>query len=264
MDKLNLKVIEENLTTDKIGKNIIYYEKTESTNVMAKKLASGLCHGTVLIAEEQSLGKGRKDNKWVSPPGVGAWMSIVLKPEIESEHICKIPVLVSLALQEMLEKKYGVKTWVKWPNDIIINNKKICGILTESSTKGMLADWVVSGIGINVNQDQKFFEKLPFATSLALQKGENISREELFCNVFFFLEKYYNEFIKTKRLNIKQIEETSILLNKKVKIFQEDRNIVATVIGFKEDGTMLVRDEYENTLNINGSVTVRGINSYLD
>ena len=132
-DILTFEEIKDFLSTKYIGKNIIYYDSIGSTNSIAKKLAeSGEKHGTVIISEEQTMGRGRLGRSWISPKYKGIWMSIILRPNVVTENISQITLIGAAAVQKAI-MKMGIKTSIKWPNDIVLNSRKVCGILTEMS-----------------------------------------------------------------------------------------------------------------------------------
>ena len=154
-DILTFEEIKEFLSTQYIGKNIIYYDSIGSTNSIAKKLAeSGEEHGTVIISEEQTTGRGRLGRNWISPKYKGIWMSIILRPNIVTENISQITLIGAAAVQKAI-MKMGIKTSIKWPNDIVLNSRKVCGILTEMSGEIDHINYLVMGIGINVNLEEE-------------------------------------------------------------------------------------------------------------
>ena len=148
-DLLNPQNIYHNLKTDFIGKNIIHLETVDSTNDYLKKIANEVEEGTVVISEEQTRGKGRWGRQWESEANEGIWMSIILKPEVEPVKAPFITLIAGAAIVKSLNN-LKVPAKIKWPNDIIINNKKISGILTELSAEIERINYVVVGIGMNV------------------------------------------------------------------------------------------------------------------
>src|SRR5690606_22693461 len=131
-DLLTYEEIKEYLNTDFIGRSVYYFDSIDSTNKKAKEIAIDESEGAVLIAEEQTQGKGRMGRSWVSPKSKGIWMSIILKPDLEPMKVPKLTLIGAAAVHKALDNM-GIKTQIKWPNDILINGKKICGILTEMS-----------------------------------------------------------------------------------------------------------------------------------
>lgn len=267
MNNLDIKKIKEQLKTNIIGSKIYYYSVVDSTNTTAKRFSDNKNeHGSVIIAESQRKGRGRQNKSWDSPAFVGVWMSIILQnPEICIMDVSKITSVVGLAVQKAIKKVLDMDVFIKWPNDIIVNNKKVCGILVESLIKGQTLKSIIIGIGVNVNQDKEHFINLEHATSLKIEKGQNISREEVITNILYFLEEEYNKFIKEKKVDINELRKTSILFNKKVRVLDKAKEITAEVIDFLEDGSILIKDENNRIINIKScNVSIRGLNSYLD
>ena len=172
-DILTLEEVEEYLTTDFIGRNIYYFDSLSSTNIKAKEIATKSKEGTIVIAEEQTKGKGRLGRSWLSPKGKGIWMSIILKPKVAPIKVAKITLIGAAAVNQGL-KDIGIKSYIKWPNDIVIDGKKVCGILTEMSCELNMINYCIMGIGINVNLDKEDFSKdlIDTATSLKSIAGE--------------------------------------------------------------------------------------------
>ena len=149
-NKSNISKIKESLKSKKFGNEILYFEKVDSTNLIAKFLAiNGASEGTIILSDVQLKGKGRSGKKWESPPG-GIWFSIILKPTISPSKAPLITLATGVAVAKTL-KKLGVEAKIKWPNDILINDKKVCGILTEANASHDFVDYVVVGIGIDTN-----------------------------------------------------------------------------------------------------------------
>ena len=194
-DILTLEEIEEHLTTDFIGRNIYYFDTLPSTNVKAKELALEEKEGTIIIAEEQTKGKGRLGRHWISPKGKGIWMSIILKPSIAPSEVAKLTLIGAAAVNQGLEDM-GIESYIKWPNDIIVHDKKVCGILTEMSCELNMINYVVMGIGININLGKEDFGKelIGKATSLMNFVDNNINRKKLLATVLNHFEKLYLPF----------------------------------------------------------------------
>jgi BirA family biotin operon repressor/biotin-[acetyl-CoA-carboxylase] ligase len=195
-------------------------------------------------------------------------MSIIIKPTMDIKEIAKISPLTGLCIQRALSESTDMDVGIKWPNDIIINKKKVCGILVESIIENEEIKCIIIGIGVNVNQEQKdFTHDLEHASSLKIQKGQAFLREDVICKILYCFEKYYDEFLKTKILDIKELIRTSVIINKKVTVVLNStgESIIGNVVGFLNDGSILVKDENDQIININSSkVSIRGINSYLD
>lgn len=182
------------------GQEIYYYEEVESTNAVAKKLAlEGAKQGCVVIAERQSRGRGRLERKWHSPEG-GLWFSVILRPIIKAAEVPKLVLIAAVAIYKAINRVLGLSVEVKWPNDILINGRKVCGILTEAVSRGENLCFVVLGVGLNVNINLQVLpqEVRESATSLKEVVGKKIDRINIFCSCLTWLEHFYQMFQKGK------------------------------------------------------------------
>lgn len=160
---------------------ILCYDAVPSTNELAKEIAKkNVEERIVVVAEEQTMGKGRLNRQWISPRG-GLWLSIVMRPRISPKEAVKLNFMTSSAVARTIQGMFGLRTEVKWPNDVLVNGRKICGILTESNNKGDGVDFVVVGIGANVNVDLEAFPKglRDSVTSLKHELGYEVDRKSL-------------------------------------------------------------------------------------
>lgn len=266
-DLLTYEEIEEYLETDFIGRNIQYFDSIDSTNKWAKELAFEEKEGTVVIAEEQLAGKGRLGRDWVSPKGKGVWMSIVLKPKVEPMEVAKITLLGAAAVHNALEK-INVNSKIKWPNDILIEDKKICGILTEMNCELNMINYVVIGIGINVNLDNKEIpEDLKHkATSIRISQGKEIDRKILVSHILNEFENLYIPF-KDKGDGKKAIDicrKNSALIGKEVRIIKGEEVRLGKALDINDDGELVVEfgdGIIENVFS--GEVSIRGVGGYI-
>ena len=189
--------IEEVCNTTKIAKEVYFYEQTDSTNNCIRKLAKeGKKEGVVAVAEIQTAGKGRRGKGWQSPKGTGIWMSMLLTPNITPPEAPVLTLLAGLAVCRAVRQQTGLTAMIKWPNDILISNKKICGILTELYAEMDSVHFVITGIGINVNTEVFPEELQKTATSLKIEKGETISRKNMIKAVIEEFEKIYLQYEK--------------------------------------------------------------------
>ena len=187
------KKIKDELQTDFIGQEIYNFTEVTSTNDVAKELAiRGAKEGTIVMAETQSRGRGRLGRKWVSPEG-GILFSIILRPKVDPEDALKLTLMTAAVVAKVISDMFKLKAEVKWPNDIIINGKKVCGILTEMGTKGDIVDFVVIGVGINANINLDSFPKhlRKFLTSLKEELKEDVDRKRFFCALLEEFEQCY-------------------------------------------------------------------------
>lgn len=266
-DILTLLEIEKYLNTGFIGRDIYYFESLFSTNIKAKEIAMDVLEGTIVIAEEQTKGKGRLGRDWTSPKGKGIWMSIILKPKVDPTEVAKITLLGAAAVQQAL-KDINIDSQIKWPNDIIVQNKKVCGILTEMSCELNRINYCIMGIGINVNLDKKDFqgELENKAISLKTVMGKEVDRKLLLGNVLNEFEKLYIPFRETGNISqaIEISRENSILIRKEVRIIKGEDERIGRAIDIDDEGRLIVEFENGNTEAIfSGEISVRGINGYI-
>lgn len=266
-DILEEEEIHYDLKTSLIGQKVIAYDQVDSTNKEAKKLAlHGAVEGTVIVADEQINGKGRRGRNWVSPKGTGIWMSILLRPNIRPENASMITLVAGLAVCKAIEKITNIKPLIKWPNDIVINGKKICGILTEMSSEIDYINFVVVGIGINVNT-KKFPEEIDsIATSLKLQGNKTYKRKDILKKILEEFEICYNKYLKTEDLQ-KIIDEYNcycVNISREVIVKCKDIDITGTVKCVTPKGELIVTDSTGKDIVItSGEVSVRGIYGYV-
>ncbi len=217
-DRLTELELSSGLNSDLIGRKIYSYKELESTNDTAYSLAQqGEKEGAVIIAEYQLKGRGRLGRKWVSPKNKGAYFSIILRPRILPREISLITLFSSLAIAKSIREFLGLKAFIKWPNDVLIDGKKICGILTEMSAEADAINFVIVGIGININTKK---ELLPEgASSLLEEKGSDIPRVDFVRHVLGNIDKYYRFFSHGKKdIILKEYRELSIVLDKRISV----------------------------------------------
>ncbi|PHV71211.1 biotin--[acetyl-CoA-carboxylase] ligase [Sporanaerobium hydrogeniformans] len=260
------EVLEE-LHTQLLGREIVYYEEISSTNEEAKQLAREGCQeGLVVIADQQLLGKGRLGRNWSSPAGTGIWMSLVLRPPILPLQASTLTLVAGLSLCEAIEAVTGLEARIKWPNDIVVNGKKVCGILTEMSAELEGIKYVILGIGINVNTPH-FPEDLPYASSLYLEGKQQYIRKDILKEFLMRFEKDYFTYLEVPTFQnfIQRYEAKCITLNKKVKILASSQEYVAYAKAITEEGMLkVVTEQGEEKIILAGEVSVRGLYGYVD
>ncbi|MGA9351344.1 MAG: biotin--[acetyl-CoA-carboxylase] ligase [Anaerolineae bacterium] len=193
MSKLSAENIRRGLKTDLIGLSIVYYSSLSSTNDLLKELAvQGAPEGTLVIADEQTTGKGRLGRRWLAPPGTSLLMSLLFRPELVLKQAQRLTMICSLAMADAVEGLTGLPVGLKWPNDILIRGKKAGGILTELGTTGRHLDYVVVGMGLNVNLAISTLPELRgMATSLSQELAWEVSRLELLWKILEGIEIRY-------------------------------------------------------------------------
>ena len=201
-DLLNQHEVASRMQTVWAGKEVVYYEETGSTNLEAAVLArKGVSHGGLVIAECQTEGKGRRGRSWHTAGGDSIAMSMILKPKLEAEYASMLTLVQALAVAKAIEEICGLTAKIKWPNDILVNEKKVCGILTEMNLEGTQISSIIIGTGINVNQDSFPEEIREIATSLRIETKEGQSRAELIASVCKWFETYFAIFMENKDLS---------------------------------------------------------------
>lgn len=244
-----------------------YREEVDSTNNLAKRLAEeGAADGTLVVAENQTAGKGRRGRGWISEKGTGIWMSLMLRPEISPASASMLTLVAALAVADGIEEVTGLNPKIKWPNDIVIEGKKVCGILTEMSAELERIHYVVIGIGINANMEELPEEIRETATSLCQQAGERVNRSQVVAAVMKAMETYYEDFLKTGDLSLLLQKYQEKLANKdrEVTVLAPAGNYQGICLGIDKTGELLVRRN-DGTVNrvVSGEVSVRGIYGYV-
>lgn len=249
------------------NKKIIYYKQLDSTNTEVARLAAeGAAHGTVVVADAQTSGKGRRGRGWESPAGENIYMSILLRPDCVPDRAPMLTLVMAYSVAQVL-KEFGFSdVQIKWPNDLVLSGKKICGILTEMQLKDSEIDYVVVGVGINVNTS-KFPEELKdTATSLYLESGRFFDRKNMVESVASYFEQAYGQFLETQNLSFLKEEYNNMLVNidKEVRVLEPGNEYTAYAQGINSEGELLVRtiDGQEKRIYA-GEVSVRGIYGYV-
>lgn len=197
--KLNVNQLQNGLRTRRFGRSILFSREVDSTNKWAKELAIyGASEGTVAIAETQTKGRGRLDREWFSPTG-GLWFSLILRPNLSPTEAVKLTLVAGLAVAKVLREMFDLRAETKWCNDVLVNGRKVCGVLAEMNTTSEIVNFVVVGVGVNVNFDVEnvFPEQLKeVATSLEKELGRKVKLEKLFRALLERLESLYELFVK--------------------------------------------------------------------
>ena len=268
-ESLDQVTLREAIKTKVMGKNLEVHQTIDSTNNRARDLAlEGADEGTLVISETQSMGRGRLGRDWISPKGKGIWMSLILKPDLPPDQAPRITAIVAVALRKALNKATGLDVGIKWPNDIIINAKKVCGILTEIQADIDRIHYLVVGIGINVNMLADDFppEIASTATSLRIAMNAWLDRRWIIALVMEEIEDTYLKYTKNKdfRRLLDQYREYSVTLNKSVRVIGRDMNFEGFALDFDTDGSLLVkREDGSITKVLSGDVSVRGEDGYV-
>lgn len=246
-EKITADEIRLGLRTSFIGRNIHYEDSVGTTQKIAHRLAyEDVPEGTVVIAEEQISGRGRMNRKWHSPKYTGIWMSLILRPNIPLTKAPQLTLLTAVSVVQAIEDLAGLTPEIKWPNDILLNGKKIAGILTELQAESDRIHSIIIGMGINVNQK---LTDLPLdlqktASSLLIEKGEEISRASLIKSIFSQFEKLYSLYLDKGFLPIKLLWESyAISIGKQIKARTLLGTIEGKALGITDDGVLLIKDK---------------------
>jgi len=248
-DLLLPQEIQRGLSTNYVGKKMYYFPELKSTNIMAKEKAlhraEGIDEGTLIIAERQSAGKGRLGREWFSPAG-GIWLSIILYPQLSPSYISRITLMTAVAAVKAIKIYTQIRPQIKWPNDILINEKKVCGILTEMSAELDIINWVVVGIGINVNIDHREFPEDIQENTISLKEASDkevllVKLVQTFLQGF---EKYY-EILKRREFSsiLKEWKLYSHTLGKKIRVDIGERIITGEAMDINESGALILKKE---------------------
>lgn len=232
------------LDTEEIGESIKYFAEIDSTNEKAKLLVrDGAKAGTVVIADKQNLGKGRLGREWFSPSGTGLWFSIILRPNFSPERAPFLTIIASLAVAEALND-LKLNAAIKWPNDILLQKKKVCGILSELSADLGGINYAIVGIGLNVNQDE-FPEKIKDkATSLKIITGQKKDRVKLLQKILNTFERFYHLLLQEKDDKILELWKAKLnILNTSVAIKSSGKVFRGTAIDVSSRGELMVKNK---------------------
>ena len=289
---MNQFEITRSVHTEWMGQEILCFRTLDSTNIKAKELAEeGYPSGTLVLAESQTAGRGRRGRDWTSEEGTGIFMSFILKPEnspafveqnpsglksalaeqnlaglmsvtaeqnqqgLTIENATMLTLVCALAVSRGISQVIGQKVQIKWPNDIVMNGRKICGILTEMSVVSGKIDYIVAGIGINVSNSQFPVEIANTAGALYTETGAILEK----------FETYYALFLKTQDLSLMQEEYNGLLANRnrEVRVLDPKEPFEGKAIGITEKGELIVDTPEGKRLVSSGEVSVRGIYGYV-
>ncbi len=258
--EFNDKTISTNLGTKIFGGKVFFFKSIKSTMDYAKKLAEmDEPEGTAVIADYQSHGRGRFGRIWKSEPGENILMSIILRPTIPLEKFGILSLLTAISVSEAIEKNANVKITTKWPNDLLINGKKFCGILIEASIAVDKGDFVILGIGINVNQTKFPKEIQDYATSLSLATGKIYDRTIIVQDILRSFETDYAELNKSKNFNsiIERWKKRCDMFGKEITVIYAGKTITGKAIDVDEKGLLILELENSNIIKLSsGDVTI--------
>lgn len=266
-DVMTEEELQSSRNTTWAGQEIRYFESIDSTNFKAKELAEqGFPSGTLVVSDEQTAGRGRRGRSWESPSGTGIFMTLMLKPEINPNNASMLTLVSALAVAKAINEVTGLEAQIKWPNDIVVNGKKICGILTEMSAQFDYINHIVIGIGINVHNEAFPEEIAHMASSIMLESGGNrYRRAEIIEKILEYFEKYYEIYLETEDLSALTREYNQILvnMNKSVRVLDPKDEFEGKAMGITPRGELIVDTWESRKLVSSGEVSVRGIYGYV-
>lgn len=266
-DVLNAEELASEMKGNPLIPETEFYKRLDSTNQAAKEGAEkGKSMPRLYVADEQTAGRGRRGRTWVSPPGTGIWMSVLLKPQLSSDKAAMLTLVAALAVAEGIRRETGLSAGIKWPNDIVIGGRKVCGILTEMSADMDGIRYVVVGIGINANTETFPAEIRKTATSLRMETGRVLKRSALIGAVMREFAGFYESFVREESLKGLREQYEALLVNRgrAVTVLDPAGEYTGTAEGITDTGELLVRTE-NNTVRkiLSGEVSVRGIYGYI-
>lgn len=259
---LNQDAVKATLNTKIIGKNITVLDTVNSTNDYLKQLGNDGCeNGTVVVARQQTKGKGRLGRQWLSAKDNSVMFSFLLRPEIAPNEVSAITPLAGLAICKAIRKFTKLDCMIKWPNDIIVGRKKLVGILCEMSAEFDRIEYIITGVGINVDQTI-FPEEIDYkATSILLETGRHINKNELLACVLEFLEdEFIKNDLKLTASALDEYREMCATIGKSVTFTRGTRKVSGTAIGLDSNGELKIMLSDGTVCKVNsGEVTVQGI-----
>ena len=253
--------------TDWVAKEVLYFDTIDSTNTKAQELAEkGYPSGTLVVADKQESGKGRRGRSWVSPSGTGIFMTLMIKPDINPNNASMLTLVAALAVAKAITSVTGEEAMIKWPNDIVVNGKKVCGILTEMNAQFDYINHIVVGIGINVHNESFPEEISQMASSLMIEAGgKRFHRAQIIAETMSYFEQYYDTFLQTQDLSalVRKYDELLVNMNKAVRVLDPKEPFDGKAMGITPKGELIVDTWESRKLVSSGEVSVRGIYGYV-
>ena len=253
--------------TEWVAKEVLYFDTIDSTNTKAQELAEkGYPSGTLVVADKQESGKGRRGRSWVSPSGTGIFMTLMIKPDINPNNASMLTLVAALAVAKAITSVTGEEALIKWPNDIVVNSKKVCDIHTEMNAQFDYINHIVVGIGINVHNESFPEEISQMASSLMIEAGgKRFHRAQIIAETMSYFEQYYDTFLKTQDLSalVREYDELLVNRNKSVRVLDPKEPFDGKAMGITPKGELIVDTWESRKLVSSGEVSVRGIYGYV-
>jgi BirA family biotin operon repressor/biotin-[acetyl-CoA-carboxylase] ligase len=246
-DLLTPTEVEPLLKTKWMGKRIHYFQTLDSTNSKAYQLAlNGAEEGEVVISESQEKGRGRLGRQWFSPPFLNLYLSVILRPKISPHQASLNTLMAAVATADAIQKFSGLRPLIKWPNDILLRDRKVAGLLNEVHSETDRIHFVILGIGVNLNMDEKMFSKeiRTVATSLKIEMGQTVSRK-IFLQFFLQeMEKWYSTFLEGgSAVILKAWRDRAHIQGRQVKVTSFGEAIAGIAIDVDSDGALILETE---------------------
>lgn len=251
------------LDTAWAGCEIVYFEETDSTNRQARMLArEGAQHGTLVIADRQSAGRGRRGRGWISPAGEGIFMSLIVRPDVPPSEVAKMSLTLALAVARAIERETELDARIKWPNDIVIGGRKVCGLLLEMDATEEKVESIVAGVGINVHQTAFDEEIAHTALSLDLLSGRHVSRGAI---VRAFLQEFEYVMALEDEAMMDAYRARSATIGQRVQVIGLSGTYTGMAQGITDSGSLLVKADDDGDVRevLAADVSVRGIMGYV-
>lgn len=266
-DVVSAEEVKSRLDTVWAGCRVRYFETLDSTNIAAKRMAEDEApNGTLVIADKQTAGRGRRGRLWETPKGEAIAMTLLMRPKLRPEKASMLTLVMGMAVTKALNELLGLECKIKWPNDVVFEGKKICGILTEMSTEINVINYLVIGCGINANMTEFPEELKERAISLRMITGQEVNRAEIISCCMEYMEKYYSVFQETEDMSLLMEEYNRMLVSvgNEVCVLEPGHEYRGISEGINCAGELLVRREDGTVCQVYaGEVSVRGIYGYV-
>ncbi len=265
-DLLIEEVLSQYLGTAWAGRQVRILDEVDSTNDEAKRLAeAGAVHGTLILAKKQTAGKGRRGRSFESREGDGLFMSLLIRADLAPERASMLTLVMGMAVTKALEELTGLHPQIKWPNDVVISGKKICGILTEMSMQMDCINYLVLGVGVNIHNRDFSDELSDRATSVHIEQGKEISRGHLAAEILKWFEYYYDKYLPTQDLALLVDTYNTWLINRnhQVTVMAAKGAYEGLALGINTQGELMVQTREEVKYVMSGEVSLRGVCGYV-